>query len=322
MAPDHKERPLPASLPTPSKEKDTTVETLGEMMARLKILEEVQAENKALVQELKEIREERKSEGVPEKPPVFPDDPFAYIKPAHKRTTRKAKYGHGTRTLSRSLRGDFEEEEYYASRGPYKANTGRTGHIEPRSVQEDPFVLEGEFSFLMKEDLERREVAGVSSPNPFMTTSAPNVSKGGAPMQKPLVKEQLEECLGNDAQTFGQNTLMQSPQPTVPIHQFVHTPQLNAQMPVNVPVSVSAVTSGGFVSPVTIGNMPPLVSISSGVPPLQTIPLNTYTYHANPVTSTQTNNALQTETGGRGTDPPLQHLPKIDGTMKGLGTKT
>jgi hypothetical protein len=60
MAPDDKERPLPASLPTPSKEEDTTVETLGEMMARLKILEEVQAENKALVQELKEIREERK----------------------------------------------------------------------------------------------------------------------------------------------------------------------------------------------------------------------------------------------------------------------
>jgi hypothetical protein len=140
MAPDDKERPLPASLPTPSKEEDTTVETLGEMMARLKILEEVQAENKALVQELKEIREERKSEGVSEKPPVFPDDPFAHIKPAHKRTTRKAKHGYGTRTLSRSLGGDFEEEEYYASRRPYKANTGRTGHIEHRSVQEDPFV--------------------------------------------------------------------------------------------------------------------------------------------------------------------------------------
>jgi hypothetical protein len=92
-------------------------------------------------------------------------------------------------------------------------------------VQEDPFVLEGEFSFPMKEDLERREVAGVSSPNPFMTTSAPNVSQGGAPMQKTPVKEHLEECLGNDAQSFGQNTLMQSPQPTVPIHQFVHTPQ-------------------------------------------------------------------------------------------------
>jgi hypothetical protein len=194
--------------------------------------------------------------------------------------------------FSRSLGGDFEEEEYYASRRPYKANTGRAGYIEQRSVQEDPFVLEGEFSFPMKEDLERREVAGVSSPNPFMTTSAPNVSQGGAPMQKTPVKEQLEECLGNDAQSFGQNTLMQSPQPTVPIHQFVHTPQLNAQMPVNVPVSVSAVTSGGFVSPVTIGNMPPLVSISSGMPPLQTTPLNTYTYHANPVTSTQTNNAL------------------------------
>jgi hypothetical protein len=87
-------------------------------------------------------------------------------------------------------------------------------------------------------------------------------------MQKPFVKEQLEECLGNDAQSFGQNTLMQSPQPTVPIHQFMQTPQLNAQMPVNVPGSVSAITPGGFVSPVTIGNMPPLVSISSGVPPL------------------------------------------------------
>jgi hypothetical protein len=92
MAPNDKERSLPASLPTPSKEEDTTVETLGEMMARLKILEEVQAENKALVQELKEIREERKSEGVPEKPPVFPDDPFTHIEPAHKRTPRKAKH--------------------------------------------------------------------------------------------------------------------------------------------------------------------------------------------------------------------------------------
>jgi hypothetical protein len=148
--PDDKERPLPASLPTPSKEEDTRVETLGETMARLKILEEVQAENKALVQELKEIREERKSEGVPEKTPVFLDDPFAHIEPAHKRTTRKAKHGHGTRTLSRSLGGDFEEEKYYASRRPYKANTGRTGHIEQRSVREDPFVLEGEFSFPIK----------------------------------------------------------------------------------------------------------------------------------------------------------------------------
>jgi hypothetical protein len=41
MAPDDKERSLPASLSTPSKEEDTTVETLGKIMARLKILEEV-----------------------------------------------------------------------------------------------------------------------------------------------------------------------------------------------------------------------------------------------------------------------------------------
>jgi hypothetical protein len=119
------------------------------------------------VQELKEIREERKREGVPEKPPVFSDDPFAHIEPAHKRTSRKAKHGYGIRTLSRSLGGDFEEEEYYASRKPYKANTGRAGHIERRPMQEDPFVQEGEFSFLMKADLERREVAGVSLTNPL-----------------------------------------------------------------------------------------------------------------------------------------------------------
>jgi hypothetical protein len=115
---------------------------------------------------------------------------------------------------------------------------------------------------------------------------------------------------------------MQPPQPIEPTHQFVHTPQLNAQMPVNVPVSVSAVTSGGFVSPVTIGNMPPLVSISSGIPPLRATPLNTYPYHANPVVSTQMNNAPQTKTGERGTNSPLQHLPKFDGTRKGLGAKT
>jgi hypothetical protein len=174
----------------------------------------------------------------------------------------------------------------------------------------------------MKEDLEGREVAGVTLTNPFMTTSVPNVSQGGTPMQRSLVKEQVEGCLGNDAQTFVQNTLMQPPQPTIPTHEFVHTPQLNAQMPVNVPVSVSAVTSEGFVSPVTIGNMPPLVSISLEIPPLQTTPLNTFTYHANPVVSTQINNAPQTETGGRGTNPPLQHLPKFDGTRKGLGAKT
>jgi hypothetical protein len=130
MAPDDKERSLPALLSTPSKEEDTTVETLGEMIARLKILEEVQAENKAIVQELKGIREERESEGVPEKPPVFPDDPFAHIEFAHKRTSFKAKHGYGTRPLSRSLGGDFEEEEYYAPRKPYRTNTGRTGHVE------------------------------------------------------------------------------------------------------------------------------------------------------------------------------------------------
>jgi hypothetical protein len=147
MAPDDKERSLPALLPTPSKEEDTTVETLGEMMARLNIPEEVQAENKALVQELKEIREERKSEGVPEKPPVFPDDPFAHIEPANKRTPCKAKHGYGTRTFSRSLGGGFEEEEYYASGKPYRANTGRTEHIEQRPMQKDPFVQEGELFF-------------------------------------------------------------------------------------------------------------------------------------------------------------------------------
>jgi hypothetical protein len=102
----------------------------------------------------------------------------------------------------------------------------------------------------------------------------------------------------------------------------VHTPQLNTQMPVNVPVSVGAVTSRGFATPISIGSMPPLVSISSGVPPLQTAPLNTYTYHINPVMPSQMNAASQTETGGRGTNPPLQHLPKFDGTRKGLGAKT
>jgi hypothetical protein len=176
MASDDKKRSLPASLPTPSKEEDTTVETLGEMMARLKVLEEVQAENKALVQELKEIREERKSEGVLEKPPIFPDDPFAHIEPTHKQNLRKAEHGYGTRTLSRSLGGDFKEEEYYAPRKPYRTNTGRAGHIEQRLMQEEPFIQEGEFSFPMKEDLERREVAGMSLTNPFMTTSVPNVS--------------------------------------------------------------------------------------------------------------------------------------------------
>jgi hypothetical protein len=147
MAPDDKECSLPNSLPTLSKEEDTTVKTLGEMMARLNILEEVQAENKALVQELKEIREERKSEGVPEKPPVFPDDPFAHIESAHKRISRKAKHGYGTRTLSRSLRGDFEEEEYYAPRKPYMPITGRAGHIEQRPVQEELLFKKENFLF-------------------------------------------------------------------------------------------------------------------------------------------------------------------------------
>jgi hypothetical protein len=54
---------------------------------------------------------------------------------------------------------------------------------------------------------------------------------------------------------------------------------------------------------------------------LQTTPLNTYSYHANPVVSTQINKASQTETGGRGTNPPLQHLLKFDGTRKGLEAK-
>jgi hypothetical protein len=122
MAYDDKERPLPSSLPTPSNE-DTTVEKLGNVMARLTLLEEVQEKNKALVKELQEIREERKSEGVLEKPSVFSDDPFAPIEPMHKRSSRKAKHGHGTRTFSRSLGGDFQEEEYYAPRRAYKANT-------------------------------------------------------------------------------------------------------------------------------------------------------------------------------------------------------
>jgi hypothetical protein len=72
------------------------------MMARLKFLEGVQAENQTLVQELKEIREERKSEGVSEKTSVFPDDPFEHL---HSRKPRKAKHGHGhhsTEFLQRS----------------------------------------------------------------------------------------------------------------------------------------------------------------------------------------------------------------------------
>jgi hypothetical protein len=52
-------------------------------------------QNEALVKELQEIREERRSEGVLEKPPVFPDDPFAHIELMHKRTSRKAKHGQG-----------------------------------------------------------------------------------------------------------------------------------------------------------------------------------------------------------------------------------
>jgi hypothetical protein len=180
-------------------------------------------------------------------------------------------------------------------------------------MQEDPLVLGGEFSFLMKEDLERREVVGVSSTSPFMTTSAPNVSQGGASLQRSPVRERMEECLESDVQPFGQNTWIPSPQPSVSTHHFVHTPQLSTQMPVNVPVSVGTVTSGGFATPIAVESMPALVSISSGVPPLQTASLNTYTYHAS---------ASQTETGGRGTNPPLQHLPKFDGTRKGFGAKT
>ena len=49
------------------------------MMARLKLLEEVQEKNKALEQELREIREERKSESGHEKPSVLPDDPIPIV---------------------------------------------------------------------------------------------------------------------------------------------------------------------------------------------------------------------------------------------------
>jgi hypothetical protein len=83
------------------------MEALDVMMARLKILHDDQEKNEALVQELKEIREERKSEGVLEKPSVFPDDPFSPLETVHKRNARKAKHGHGTCTRSRSLEGDF-----------------------------------------------------------------------------------------------------------------------------------------------------------------------------------------------------------------------
>jgi hypothetical protein len=41
MAPDNKERPLSSSLSKPPKEEDTTVEKSGNMMDKLKILEEV-----------------------------------------------------------------------------------------------------------------------------------------------------------------------------------------------------------------------------------------------------------------------------------------
>jgi hypothetical protein len=203
MAPEDNERSQPSAVPTSPKEEEVAVENLSEMMARLKILEEVQVENKALIQELREIREERRSEGVPEKTPTFPDDPFAHIELAPRRSPHKAKHGHGTRAFSRFLGWDSKEEEYYTPRRPYKASIGRIGHVEQRSMREKPYVLEGEFSFPMKEDLERREVAGMSSSNPFVTTSAPNVSQEGTPMQKPLVKEQLEGCLGSDAQPFG-----------------------------------------------------------------------------------------------------------------------
>jgi hypothetical protein len=252
-----KERPLPSSLSTPPREEDRTMETLGNMMARLKILVEVREKNKALVQELKEIREERKSECVLEKPSVFPDDPFSPIEPVHKRIPRKAKHGHGTRAFPRSLRGGFEEEEYYVPRRGHRASTGRAGHVKQRTMQEDPHFRGGEFSFLMKEDLEGIEVDGVGSTSPFMTTSVPNVSQRGTPLQKPLVREQLEECLENDAQPFGHNTWMQSPQPTVPAHHFVHTLQMNTQIHVNIPTSQGDVTLGGFAFPMTIGSMPP-----------------------------------------------------------------
>jgi hypothetical protein len=66
-------------------------------------------------------------------------------------------------------------------------------------MQEEPSVQEGEISYPMKEDLERREVAGVSLTNPFMTTYVLNVSQGGTPMQKSPVRVQLEGCLGNNA---------------------------------------------------------------------------------------------------------------------------
>jgi hypothetical protein len=188
----------PLHCPRPPKKEDTTVETLDNMMARLKILEDVKKQNEAQVKELQEIREERRSEGVLEKPPVVPDDPFAHIEPMHKRTSRKAKHGHGTRTFSRSLGGDFEEEEYYAPRRKYKANTGRAGHVEQRPMKEDSYILGGEFSFPMKEDLERREVVGVSSTSPFMTTSVPTISQGGAPLQRSPVRERMGECVESD----------------------------------------------------------------------------------------------------------------------------
>jgi hypothetical protein len=140
------------------------------MMARLKILEEVQAENKVLMQELMEIREERRSEGLPENPL------FSWMMILH---TSNLRINEPLVRLNTAM-------ELVLFQGPWEGTLKRrsitpqadsnTGHIEQRSVQEDRFVLEGEFSFAMKEDLKRREVAGVSSPNPFMTTSAPNVS--------------------------------------------------------------------------------------------------------------------------------------------------
>jgi hypothetical protein len=63
--------------------------------------------------------------------------------------------------------GTLKRKSHYASRKPYRANTGRAGHIEQRPMQEDLFVQEGEYSFLMKEDLERREVAGVELDEPL-----------------------------------------------------------------------------------------------------------------------------------------------------------
>ena len=95
-------------------------------------------------------------------------------------------------------------------------HVGRTGHVEQRPMHGGLRCQDGELSFPMKEDLEGREVAGVSSTSPVMTTSVPNVSQGGTPLQKQFVKEHFGDYLEPDAQPFGQNTWVQSSQPTVP----------------------------------------------------------------------------------------------------------